>query len=305
VVAQDAVEIRVSGPDFTLSLDRTSGALERWTRGGIEFVEAPLLPHFWRAPVDNDVGAGIPEALADWRHMAESRVVEGIDVDQPEDGVVTIAVSADYGGGRLRYRTRYEIHASGDVLVFNELEPRSESLPEFYRLGMTLSVPGAFGRLQWLGRGPHESYADRKAGAAVGRWDGAVAEQFHDYSRPQETGNKVDVRWLAVSRPDGAALAVIGRPLLSVTALPFPYAELDYRPGEQRHGADLVPQNVTVLNIDLAQMGLGGDNSWGFWPLETYRLPPGAYAWSFRLRACLPGEDPAAISRHSIAAAAE
>jgi beta-galactosidase len=173
-------------------------------------------------------------------------------------------------------------------------------LPEFYRVGMTLTAPGDFDRLRWFGRGPQESYADRKSGAAVGLYAGRVAEQFHDYSRPQETGNKVDVRWLAVERADGAGLAVIGQPLLSVTALPFPYADLDYHPGEQRHGADLRPKDVTTLNIDLAQMGVGGDNSWGFWPLEQYRLPLQAYRYAFRLAVFGAGEDPRDFARLTV-----
>jgi beta-galactosidase len=110
-----------------------------------------------------------------------------------------------------------------------------------------------------------------------------VAEQFHDYSRPQETGNKVDVRWLSIANEEGAGLTIIGQPLLSVTALPFPNSDLDLVPGAQKHGADLTVKDMVTLNIDLAQMGLGGDNSWGFWPLDQYRLPLRRYEYSFRL----------------------
>jgi beta-galactosidase len=205
-----------------------------------------------------------------------------------------------YGGGTLRYRTRYSIYAGGDIIVRNTVEPLVGDLPEFYRVGMTMTAPGSFNDLRWFGRGPHESYSDRRTGAAVGLWEGKVSEQFHDYSRPQETGNKVDIRWLAVARPDGVGLAIIGQPLLSVTALPFPYADLDYYPGQQRHGADLVPKDMVTLNIDLAQMGVGGDNSWGFWPLEDYRLPPGPYEYAFRLRPLAAGEDPRDIARLAV-----
>jgi beta-galactosidase len=232
--------------------------------------------------------------------MTDSRVVERIDVDQAGHGTATVTVSATYAGGRLRYRTSYAIHASGDIVVSNVVEPTTSDLPEFYRVGMTMTAPGAFNGLRWFGRGPQESYADRKTGAAVGYYEGRVTDQFHDYSRPQETGNKVDVRWLAIQRPDGAGLAIIGQPLLSVTALPFPYADLDYHPGQQRHGADLVAKNMVTLNIDLAQMGVGGDNSWRFWPLEQYRLPLKPYAYSFRLRPFTAGEVPEDLARLAI-----
>jgi beta-galactosidase len=289
--------IRVRGAGFEIAIDRANGYLVSYAWNGIEFIESPLQPHFWRAPNDNDVGARIPAALGVWKRMADTRVLEGIEINDTAQGQASIAVSAVYAGGKLRYRTTYSIHASGEVVVDNKVEPVAGDLPEFYRIGMTMTVPGAFDGLRWFGRGPHESYSDRKTGAAVGLYEGRVADQFHDYSRPQETGNKVDVRWLAVRRPDGTGLALIGQPLLSVTALPFPYADLDYYPGEQRHGADLVPKDLTTLNIDLAQMGLGGDNSWGFWPLEKYRLPPGPYAYSFRLRAFAADEDPRNFSR--------
>jgi len=299
-VTQDEGLIRVSGSDFEIAIDRTSGCLTAYRWNGIELLESPLRPDFWRAPNDNDVGAGIPQALAVWKSMADFRVVERIAVDDSRGGTVTVDVSAMYAGDKLRFRTRYSIHASGDIIVSNVVEPLTGDLPEFYRIGMTMTAPGAFDSLRWFGRGPHESYADRKTGAAVGLWQGKVSEQFHDYSRPQETGNKVDVRWLAVERPDGVGLAVIGLPLLSVTALPFPYADLDYDPGQRRHGTDLVPKGIITLNIDLAQMGLGGDNSRGSWPLEKYRLLLKRYEYSFRLRPFTAGEDPRDFSRITV-----
>ena len=282
---EDAGSIQVAGDRFSATIERARGLLVSVKWNDVETVLAPLQPNFWRAPIDNDIGAGIPAALALWKSMAESRAVESVDIVTNSEAEVTVAVSALYGGGKLRYRSNYTIYSSGDIRVSNSIEPLADDLPEFYRIGMTMTAPGEFEQLRWFGRGPHESYVDRKRSAAVGLYHGLVAEQFHDYSRPQETGNKVDVRWLEISNAEGTGFTIIGEPLLSIAALPFPNAALDYVPGGQRHGADLVPQPLVTLNIDLAQMGLGGDNSWGFWPLEKYRLPAGPYAYSFRLRA--------------------
>lgn len=288
--------IRVEGHRFSAAIDRTTGLLTSLARDSVETVAAPLAPNFWRAPNDNDVGAQVPKTLAIWHDLAATRAVRKVDVTAAPERVL-VAVSALYGDGALRYDTNYEMSADGAVRVSNIVVPLADDLPEFYRIGMTMTAPGDFASLEWFGRGPHESYADRKSGAAVGLWRGDVAAQFHDYSRPQETGNKVDVRWLAVEAQSGAGLAVIGAPLLSVTALPFAYADLDYAPGAQRHGADLKPTGVTTLNIDLAQMGLGGDNSWGFWPLEKYRLPRQRYQYAFVLRAYAPDEEPRDFAR--------
>jgi beta-galactosidase len=299
----DAITIGTSG--FSVSIDRASGLLTSFVHDGVETLRSPLRPAFWRAPNDNDVGAKIPEKLAVWKDIAATRNLESIEVIRHDAELVTVTVSALYGGHKLRYRSRYSVYDSGDVVIENTVEPLDYSLPEFYRVGMTMTAPGEFGNLRWFGRGPQESYADRKTSAAVGRYAGRVADQFHDYSRPQETGNKTDVRWLAIANDNAAGLAVIGRPLLSVTALPFPYADLDYVPGGQRHGADLVPKDMVTLNIDLAQMGVGGDNAWGFWPLEKYRLPLARYTYSIRLRAFGGRDDPAEFARLALPATAE
>jgi beta-galactosidase len=287
----------VDGGNFRVAIDRETGLITSFQRRNIEIIESPLAPNFWRAPVDNDVGARIPEALAVWKSMPESRRLEDLSIEEQSPDRVTVSASALYADGGLRYRTRYTILGNGEILIQSSLEPLSRDLPEFYRVGMNVTINGAFDRIQWLGRGPHESYVDRKSSAAVGLYDGLVADQYHDYSRPQETGNKVEVRWLALSNVTGEGILVVGNPLLSVTALPFDYSNLDYRPGEQRHGADLKPEDRISLHIDLAQMGLGGDNSWGFWPLEKYRLPLQEYHYSFRLR-LLDGDDqPGRVAR--------
>jgi beta-galactosidase len=278
--------VRISGEAFRVEIDRESGLLTSLERGGVEFLESPLVPHFWRAPVDNDRGAGIPEALSVWRSLADTRVLDDLHIEATEHAVI-VEVLASYGNGRLRWQTRYSVSGNGDIEVHNKVEPNDDTLPEFYRVGMTVTASGEFDRLRWFGRGPHSSYADRNNSAAVGLYEGDLADQFHDYSRPQETGNKVDVRWLSVFDAQGASLTVVGQPLLSITALPFAYTDLDYVPGVNRHGAELVPTGITTLNIDLAQMGVGGDNSWGFWPLPQYRLPLQPYEYTFVLRSAV------------------
>jgi len=300
-VAEEQEVIRVESLNLNVAIERATGLLVSYSRDGMETIEEPLRPSFWRAPNDNDVGSRIHEALAVWKSFSDSRELESIDTVEAGNDTVTIVVSALYGGGQLRYRTTYSIFSSGDIVVNNVVEPLVPDLPEFYRIGMTMVAPGEFENVRWLGRGPHASYADRKTGASVGLFAGPVAEQFHDYSRPQETGNKVDVRWLAISNEAGSGLSVIGQPHASVTALPFAYADLDLVPGGQKHGADLVPTGQVTLNIDFAQMGLGGDNSWGFWPLDKYRLPAKTYEYSFRLRAFAEGEDPRKFARRAIA----
>lgn len=289
--------VSVTGADFAVRVG-PDGRLASLTFDGREYLETELAPRFWRAPIDNDMGSGLNRRLAIWRDMPDAARVERVEAFQPEPHRVVIETSSVLGEEALRVDLDYVVLGSRDIVVRETVTPLRDDLPEFYRVGTTFELDGAFTDLSWFGRGPHSSYVDRKDGAAAGLYDGDVRAQFHDYSRPQETGNKVDVRWLAVAVPDGPGLLAGGEPLLSASVLPFENALLDDDRTTQRHGAELVPTGVTTVNLDLAQMGLGGDNSWGFEPLEKYRLPLQAYAYHYRLRPYDPAsESPADLAR--------
>ena len=139
--------------------------------------------------------------------------------------------------------------------------------------------------MQWFGRGPVETYADRK-GAKAGIHGGTTREQFHAYPRPQESGNKTDVRWVRITNQDGFGLEALAEDqLLNTSAWPFAAEELDFiaddggmgasglTPMTRKHGIDVQPGHLTTWNIDLAQMGTGGQNSWGSLPPKAYQLP--------------------------------
>jgi beta-galactosidase len=138
--------------------------------------------------------------------------------------------------------------------------------------------------MSWFGRGPHESYWDRKTGSAVGLYSGPVEEQFHPYVRPQETGNKTDVRWVALTNKDGAGLLAVGMPLLSASAWPFTMDDLE----KATHINELPRRETITVNLDYKQMGVGGDDSWGARTHPEYTLPAKAYSYRFRLRPYTP-----------------
>jgi beta-galactosidase len=146
-------------------------------------------------------------------------------------------------------------------------------------------MPSAFDTVQWYGRGPHESYADRKTSAALGLWRGPIAEQNHDYMRPQETGNKTDVRWMELSAKGNGGLRVIGAEPLSMNALAFPYEDLANKPAGTTRSSDIVPRGHVSLLVDAVQTGVGGNTSWDATgrPMEKYRVPVAARTYRFRL----------------------
>jgi beta-galactosidase len=146
-----------------------------------------------------------------------------------------------------------------------------------------------FDRVTWYGRGPHENYQDRRTSAAVGIYEATAAELYYPYVRPQENGNRTETRWVAVRDESGLGLLIVGDPWLSWSALPFTQEDLDEGSGKTgRHTFDLVARDFVSLNVDLAQMGVGGDNSWGAQPLEQYQLPYGEYEYSFYFRPLAP-----------------
>lgn len=252
----------LSAAGVTLTLDRNTGLLASYGKAG-----QPLLsggrPNFFRAETDNDTLTGTVREQVPWKVMTEHRQVRGVSARRLPGGAAELAVEHALGAGAARFVTTYTMHGDGAVDVVGQLTPLKSDLPPPVRVGLWFELPASMKTVAWYGRGPHESYVDRKTGAAVGLWRGAIADQHHDYMRPQDTGNKVDVRWLEVSG-GGHGLRVEGQQLLMANALAFPYTDLYRRPPGTWKSSDIVPRAPGTLLIDGAQWGVGGDNSWSF-----------------------------------------
>ena len=277
-VKESTAACTVTGDSFQLTIDKDNGSIESFKFQGKELVSRPLAPNFWRAPIDNDNGNRMPERQSVWRTAGPGRVVNNIDVQQPHPHEVRIQVNCLLPAGKSDLSIVYTIFGSGDIVVESSFKPGME-LPNLPRFGMQMGIPGEFNTITWYGRGPHESYWDRKTGAAVGLYSGFVEEQIHPYIRPQEVGNKTDVRWVTLTNEDGAGLRVSGLPLLSISAWPFSMSDLE----RAEHTFELNRRNFVTLNIDFKQMGVGGDNSWGARPHPEYTLPAKPYTYSFRI----------------------
>ncbi|MDG6745709.1 hypothetical protein QCF01_15065, partial [Staphylococcus aureus] len=173
-----------------------------------------------------------------------------------------VVVDHDMGVGSVKMETRWTMAPDGAATATVRFTPLRATLPDPLRVGLAFATPGQqFTQLSWFGRGPWESYADRQTGALIARWQGKLADQYHDYARPQESGNKTDVRWLELTGT-GVGLRVTGAQPLSVNALPFPYADLAMKPPAQAHSSDIRPHGDGTLLIDAAQAGVGGDTGW-------------------------------------------
>ena len=274
--------VTLSAGDASLAIDRRTGLIRRYDVAGRELASGGA-PHFWRAVTDNDIGIGTDKQLGMWKAMSEARKVTSVRSGK-RDGIADVTVEFDLGDGAARFTTIYTMAGDGTVSVTSDFTPVKTDLPAPFRIGVALAMPTDVTTIEWYGRGPHESYVDRKMSTPIGLWRGAIAEQNHDFMRPQETGNKVDVRWMELSG-GGRGLRVQGDRPLAMNALAFPYADLDrHTPGTWK-SSDIVPHGQVTLLIDAAQWGVGGDTQWSEFgkPLPQYRTKLEPTRLTFRL----------------------
>jgi beta-galactosidase len=292
-------KIGVVGSTFELSVNAFSGALESYTYQGEEMIIAGLEPNFWRPPTDNDLGNGMQDWASIWKNavLTANRIelsspvtLEGENVSWQQRYIFSASIQAELS-------VKYTVSLDGSLLIDQQFIPNKTDLPKMPRWGMQWQVPAAYQYMEWYGRGPHETYWDRQTSGVIARWKGTVWGQLHAYPRPQETGNKTAVRWMALSNEEGAGwlARAISEPL-SMSAWQLDMEDLDFVAGAKgsesasglvpvtsKHGADLYPRDFITWNIDLRQMGLGGDTSWGRLVHDEYTLPVQTYQYSFKL----------------------
>ncbi|WP_159519852.1 glycoside hydrolase family 2 TIM barrel-domain containing protein [Sunxiuqinia indica] len=292
-------QITIQGEGFSLTFSKESGVLSSFQSGDTELLKEGPIPNFWRAPIDNDYGNDLHKRSRVWRKAGENRTVNSVKLTKKAANQLVIDFKFDLtneqGEKIADYSSNYTVYGSGDVVVANQFKMASDTLPEIVRMGMNLQMSRQFDQMSWFGRGPHESYWDRKTSAFVDKYSGSVADQYWAYLRPQENGNKTDVRWMTITNEDGKGLLFVGQPLLSVSAhhnIMEDFESPERTDGRQeegvkpvnRHTDDVKPRDLTSVNIDYKQMGVGGDTSWGAWTHDEYRLTGKSYSYSFRMR---------------------
>ena len=288
-----------------ITFDLASGRLSSFNYKGKELIKKGPEPDFWRPPTDNDYGYDMDKLLGVWKKAGERTVVTKANISQPELGKVLVTFNYDIpdaNGKKIGgYATTFTIYGSADVVVKNQFSKLSDNIPEIPRMGMQMQLPEEFSNLKWLGRGPHENYTDRKTSADVGLYESTVADQYTPYIRPQENGYKTDTRWLTLTDDSGTGILVSGDPLISFAALNNIHDDFE-SPGKigtyrkdaktaNTHTTDVKPRELVCLNVDLGQMGVGGDNSWGALIHPKYRLLEKKYEYSFRIRPVLKEDD--------------
>ncbi len=303
--------IVVTGGGFSAAFSGKTGFLTSLQSGDAELLAAPLAPYFWRAPVDNDRGNHLPDSAPGknrwsppgagvWRFAHEKWQPKSVAVRE-HAGTVEITAVGEVPS-LCRQEITWTVFTSGDIAVSTRWFGAGDvPVPELPRLGMQTTLREGFDHLTWLGKGPQETYWDRQD-ARVGLYRGKVSEQYFDYIKPQETGNKEGVRWLALTDAAGRGLLAIGEPLLSANAQHYTTEDLFCATQKENFYRYQLPERKTVtLDLDLKQRGLGGDDSWGALPHPDFRIRPGPTTYRYRLHILRGGEDVPQLARTAIA----
>ncbi|WP_122618901.1 glycoside hydrolase family 2 TIM barrel-domain containing protein [Streptomyces sp. Tu 4128] len=293
-------DVRVRGKDFSVTVDKRTGTITSYEAKGTRLITSGPAPNFWRAPTDNDKGNGQHTRNQTWRDAGARRAVTDVAVRPLGDRAVEIKVSGTLPTTvESAYSTTYTVFGNGEIKVDNTLHPGAATLPYIPEIGTLLFLPGRLDRLHYYGRGPEENHWDRNTGTDVGLYSGTVAEQWTPYIRPQENGNKTDVRWIALTDRHGVGLLASGEPLLEANASYFTPEDLS---AGVRHDYQLTPRDEVVLRLNHRQMGVGGDNSWGAHTHDEFKLfADRDYAYTYRLRPLTDVRKATAASRRPTA----
>ena len=253
--------------------------------GGLKIFRFPE-PYFWRAPTDNDFGNKMPERLGIWRTAHFDRTVKEVNVGKQNSDGLPITVVYQLDDINVPYTINYVIQNDGSVKVTASIDMTGRNLPEMPRFGMRMDLPKKYDNLTYYGRGPWENYSDRNTSAFVGLYKDKVDNQFTwTYIRPQEAGYKTDARWVKLTDDNNNGLLVKGYQPICFSALNVRTEDLD--PGltkKQQHPTDIKKVDNTILQIDLAQRGVGGDNSWGAYPHQQYLLKDKKYSYTYSIK---------------------
>lgn len=293
----DGLSVETAG--VTAALDVETGTLDELTLDGRSLLASGPRFEPWRAPTQSETNLWGPTIAEEWRRYSLDRLVRevsAVDIDESGPGLAGATVRTRHAapGETTAFTcdTRYEVLAGGDVLVGYRVVP-GDTLPEWLpKIGLEFALPGVFDRFSWYGRGPVETYPDRKTGARTGRHEGDIDEQYTPYVRPQTYGNKTDVRWAALTDGDGTGLVITTQELTNVTARRHMTADLDR--ANYRH--QLTRTETVRASVDTAVTGVG---SAPVITLPEYRVEPREYEAVVAFRPCRPDTDPAALGRWS------
>ncbi len=281
----DEYYLIVKGDNFHLDFARSNGYLSLYEVNGLSILNegAQLTPNFWRAPTDNDMGAGLQKKYLAWKNPE----IKLTSLEHTtENNLVVVTAKYDMPSVSAKLTLTYRIDKQGAIEVTQSMTTdKNAQVSNMFRFGMRTELNKQLANIQYYGRGPIENYADRNNCTNIGKYVQTVDEQFYSYIRPQETGTKTDIRWWNQTNKGGNGIQLVGKAPFSASALHYTMESLDDGLEKDQRHSELVPKTDYVnFCIDKVQMGLGCVNSWGALPLEKYMVPYQDYDFTFVIK---------------------
>ncbi|MBJ6367486.1 glycoside hydrolase family 2 TIM barrel-domain containing protein [Snuella sedimenti] len=277
--------ITLSGTGFTIVFDKASGALSSIDYGNGNILLEGIQANFWRAPTDNDFGYRMPKKLGVWKAATKEQKLIAIDAKSASNNTVKVQTKYELPAVKGEVAINYTIDTSGALQIETSLSGVASDLPVLPKFGNTFIIKNEYKKVKWFGRGPFENYQDRYTAALVGEYEASVSDLYFPYIRPQENGNRTDVRWVSFTNGEGHGIEVLGVDLFNFSAH-HQYND-DFDAGEskqQRHTTDIKKRDLVNINIDYKQMGVGGDNSWGHMAHKEYQIQPRDLIYSYIIK---------------------
>jgi beta-galactosidase len=270
----------IAGDDYSIFFSKANGALQSYLIDGQEQVYGPLIPNFTRPLTDNDRrGWKTHIKLKEWYEAVPS--LEKIEANVNQKGTVEITSLYSVIEHKVNVLIGYEVNGEGVIKVKYNLMIK-DSLPNIPKIGMQCGIKKDNSHITWYGKGLYENYIDRNYGFDVRIYSQDIEDFIEPYVYPQENGNRTDVRWMFLSDLDDWGMLIVADSLLSMSAWPYTEEEITMA----THTNELKDAGFITLNIDLTQMGVGGNDSWSdvSQPLEKYQIPAKDYSYTFFLK---------------------
>ncbi len=283
---------KVAGDSFVAEFNE-QGFLSSYIYKGTQLLSKPMMPEFYRAMVENDYGVRKGRTTRfnhkGWLVLRSDKPqLAKFGATPLENNCVEVVAVYNYAANGATVTMTYLVAPDGTIAVTEKMRAAAgeKKTPNLLRYGMALAMPSAFDTIEFYGAGPHETYIDRTTGALVGTYKQSVDEQFWPfYARPQECGAHCDLRWWRITDTAGRGFEVLSDVLFQANALPYPMEQIDvHSENYRKYAPRLEKDGNTYVNIDMAQMGVGCETSWGKLPRPEYQLRYDNRKFNFLLR---------------------
>ncbi len=278
----NASQLILEGTNFSLTIDKQKGLISNWTKNGITLISGNgLAPSFWRAQTDNDNRGGVThELLKEWLTSQTNRKVASVLLEDISTSEKQVIITHSILDGKVEWINNLTVSGNGTIKVDASVNMDSD-LPMIPKVGLKMQIPNTLNNISWFGLGPHENYIDRVDGVWVGLFKMPLDKFITPYIKPQENANRTGIRWMAFKGTD-SGIKVTGKQHLSMSAVPWTVDQLE----KALHPNELPKNDFITVNIDLIQMGVGGNDTWTpsrALPMEKYQIKPGNFEYSFLL----------------------